>query len=149
MTIREASQLVLQSGALANNGELFVLDMGEPVRILDLAKNIIRLSVAEDIEIIETGLRPGEKLYEELLVKTNDLEKTDNDLIFIEKDKPLSIKTIKNKLNILKKACNTENDEKAKQALKKVIPNYKSPEEINKNAEKKISKYNKTKFDKK
>ena len=74
MTIPEASQLVLQSGAMANNGELFVLDMGKPVKILDLAENMIRLSGAEGIEIIETGLRPGEKLYEELLVRTEELD---------------------------------------------------------------------------
>lgn len=74
MTIPEASQLVLQSGAIANNGELFVLDMGQPVKIMDLAENMIRLSGVQGIEIIETGLRPGEKLYEELLVKTEELD---------------------------------------------------------------------------
>lgn len=73
MTIPEASQLVLQSGAMANNGELFVLDMGQPVKIMDLAENMIRLSGVQGIEIVETGLRPGEKLYEELLVKTEEL----------------------------------------------------------------------------
>ena len=67
MTIPEASQLVLQSGAIANNGELFVLDMGQPVKIMDLAENMIRLSGVHGIKIVETGLRPGEKLYEELL----------------------------------------------------------------------------------
>lgn len=75
MTIPEASQLVLQSGAMANNGELFVLDMGQPVKIMDLAENMIRLSGVQGIEIVETGLRPGEKLYEELLVKTEELDK--------------------------------------------------------------------------
>ncbi len=70
MTIPEASQLVLQSGAIANNGELFVLDMGQPVKIMDLADNMIRLSGVQGISVIETGLRPGEKLFEELLVKT-------------------------------------------------------------------------------
>lgn len=90
MTIPEASQLVLQSGAMANNGELFVLDMGKPVKIWDLAENMIRLSGMSDIEIVETGLRPGEKLYEELLIKTEELVKTDNDLIFIERDEPIS-----------------------------------------------------------
>ena len=70
MTIPEASQLVLQSGAIAKNGEIFVLDMGQPIKIYDLAKNMIKLSAAQNIEIIETGLRPGEKLFEELLVRT-------------------------------------------------------------------------------
>ena len=77
MTIPEASQLVLQSGAMANNGELFVLDMGQPVKIMDLAENMIRLSGVQGIEIVETGLRPGEKLYEELLVKTEELDNLD------------------------------------------------------------------------
>ena len=90
MTIPEASQLVLQSGAIANNGELFVLDMGQPVKIMDLAENMIRLSGVQGIEIVETGLRPGEKLYEELLVKTEELDKTDNSMIFIERDNALS-----------------------------------------------------------
>ena len=90
MTIPEASQLVLQSGAMANNGELFVLDMGQPVKIMDLAENMIRLSGVQGIEIVETGLRPGEKLYEELLVKTEELDKTSNSMIFIERDSALS-----------------------------------------------------------
>ena len=90
MTIPEASQLVLQSGAIANNGELFVLDMGQPVKIMDLAENMIRLSGVQGIEIVETGLKPGEKLYEELLVKTEELDKTDNSMIFIERDSALS-----------------------------------------------------------
>ena len=84
MTIPEASQLVLQSGAIANNGELFVLDMGQPVKIMDLAENMIRLSGVQGIEIVETGLRPGEKLYEELLVKTEELDKTDNSMILLK-----------------------------------------------------------------
>ena len=65
---------------MAKNGELFVLDMGQPVKILDLAENMIRLSGVEEIEIVETGLRPGEKLYEELLVKTEELDKTENSM---------------------------------------------------------------------
>ncbi len=91
MTIPEASQLVLKSGAMAKNGELFVLDMGKPVRILELAENMIRLSGYEpyqDIQIVETGLRPGEKLYEELLIRTEELRRTDDSMIFIETDAP-------------------------------------------------------------
>lgn len=79
MTIPEASQLVMQAGAMANSGELFVLDMGKPVKILELAENMIKLSGYEpytDIKIEEVGLRPGEKLYEELLIKTETLDKT-------------------------------------------------------------------------
>lgn len=131
MTIPEASQLVLQSGAMAKNGELFVLDMGNPVKILDLAQNMIRLSGATGIEIVETGLRPGEKLYEELLVKTEELDKTENSLIFIERDAALSKEEINNKLEILKAACDSGDDEKAKQALKDVVPTFKTPEEVN------------------
>lgn len=132
MTIPEASQLVLQSGAMANNGELFVLDMGQPVKILDLAENMIKLSGAHDIEIIETGLRPGEKLYEELLMNSQTLTKTDNDLIFIEKDTPLSKEAINEKLEILRNAIESEDDNNAREALRSVVPTFRRPEEINK-----------------
>lgn len=131
MTIPEASQLVLQSGAMANNGEIFVLDMGQPVKILDLAENMIKLSGAHDIEIIETGLRPGEKLFEELLIKSDTLTKTDNDLIFIEKDTPLSKEVINEKLQVLKKAIENEDDNDAREALRSVVPTFRRPEEIN------------------
>lgn len=131
MTIPEASQLVLQSGAMANNGELFVLDMGQPVKILDLAENMIKLSGAHDIEIVETGLRPGEKLFEELLIKSDTLTKTDNDLIFIEKDTPLSKEVINKKLQVLKKAIENEDDNDAREALRSVVPTFRRPEEIN------------------
>ena len=132
MTIPEASQLVLQSGAMANNGELFVLDMGQPVKILDLAQNMIKLSGAQDIEIVETGLRPGEKLYEELLMNSQTLTKTDNDLIFIEKDTPLSKEEIEEKLQVLRNALESEDDNEAREALRSVVPTFRRPEEINK-----------------
>lgn len=135
MTIPEASQLVLASGAMAKNGELFVLDMGQPVKILDLAENMIRLSGVHGVEIVETGLRPGEKLYEELLVKTEKLEKTDNKLIFIEKDEALSEEQIEQKLELLRVACETEDDNEARKALQKAVPTFQKPEIINKNAE--------------
>ena len=132
MTIPEASQLVLQSGAMANNGELFVLDMGQPVKILDLAENMIKLSGAHDIEIIETGLRPGEKLYEELLMNSQTLTKTDNDLICIEKDTPLPKEEIDEKLEVLRNAIESEDDNNAREALRSVVPTFRRPEEINK-----------------
>ena len=134
MTIPEASQLVLASGAMAKNGELFVLDMGQPVKILDLAENMIRLSGVQGVEIIETGLRPGEKLYEELLVKTEELDKTDNSLIFIERDTPLSAEEIQQKLSVLRKACEAEDDELARRALMEVVPTFHRPEEVNASA---------------
>ena len=132
MTIPEASQLVLQSGAIAKNGELFVLDMGQPVKILDLAENMIRLSGVQGIEIVETGLRPGEKLYEELLVKTEELDKTDNSMIFIERDTPLSQEAIEEKIRVLREACDTGDNNIAREALRSVVPTFKRPEEVNK-----------------
>lgn len=134
MTIPEASQLVLASGAMANNGELFVLDMGQPVKILDLAENMIRLSGVRGIEIVETGLRPGEKLYEELLVKTEELDKTDNELIFIERDTPIDMETLQTKLDILTAAIAANDDQGVRLALRKVVPTFKTPEEVNKKA---------------
>ena len=135
MTIREASQLVLESGAMAKNGELFVLDMGKPVRIYDLAQSMIRLSGADGIEIKEIGLRPGEKLYEELLVKTEKLDKTDNELIFIEKDTALDREELYRRIKILEEACESGDDDIAREALKQVVPTYRSPEEVNAMAE--------------
>ena len=131
MTIPEASQLVLSSGAMAKNGELFVLDMGQPVKILDRAESMIRLTGANDIEIVETGLRPGEKLYEELLVKTEELDKTDNSLIFIERDEALTTGVIEEKLMILRQACKSGNNDEAREALRSVVPTFKKPEEVN------------------
>lgn len=135
MTIPEASQLVLQSGSMARNGELFVLDMGQPVKILELAENMIRLSGVEGIEIVETGLRPGEKLYEELLVKTEALDRTENSLIFIERDTPLPWEEIQRRLKVLEDACATGDDDAVRQALKQVVPTFHSPEEVNAKAE--------------
>ena len=133
MTIPEASSLVLESGRMACDGELFVLDMGQSVKILDLAENMIRLSGAKNIEIVETGLRPGEKLYEELLIKGENMKKTENNLIFIEKDEPLSRKEIDNKLEKLEKtvADATLTEEEVKAVLREVVPTYRRPEEVN------------------
>ena len=134
MTIPEASQLVLQSASMAKNGELFVLDMGRPVKILELAENMIKLSGYEpykDIDIIETGLRPGEKLYEELLVKTEELDKTENSLIFIERDEPISVAELNKRLAILSHAVDIGDDQAAKEALHKAVPTFKNPEVVN------------------
>ena len=129
MTIPEASQLVLTSGAMARNGELFVLDMGKPVYILDLAENMIRLSGAQGIKIVETGLRPGEKLCEELLVKTEELDRTDNELIFIERDTPVTMQELEEKLTLLRQAIATDDDEAVRRAMKAAVPTYRTAEE--------------------
>ena len=137
MTIPEASQLVMTSGAMASNGELYVLDMGKPVKILELAENMIKLSGLEpykDIDIVEIGLRPGEKLYEELLIKTEELDKTDNNMIFIERDKPLSEEEIDKKLEVLREALATKSNRRVKDALMSVVPTYHNPEEVNRSA---------------
>ncbi len=141
MTIPEASQLVMEAGAIAKRGELFVLDMGKPIKILELAENMVRLSgyePYEDIDIVETGLRPGEKLYEELLMKSEELVKTHNKLIFIEKDKPLSRAEVEEKIEMLKNAVEEAKDELCsdliKKAMKKAVPTYHDPEEVNKDA---------------
>ena len=134
MTIPEAAQLVLTSGAFAKHGELFVLDMGKPVHILELAENMIRLSGFEpyrDIDIVETGLRPGEKLYEELLVKTEELDRTNNAQIFVERDKPLDPAKIAEKLEILASAAATDDDETCRRALKQTVETFRDPEEVN------------------
>ena len=140
MTIPEASQLVMQAGAMAKNGELYVLDMGKPVRIYDLAKDVIRLSGLEpekDIEIREIGLRPGEKLYEEMLMKSETLSKTDNNMIFIEKDKPYSREEVAEKMEILRAAIDDYDTvgEGMKKAFSWVVPTYRDAEEVNREAE--------------
>ena len=142
MTIPEASGLVMQAGAMAKCGELFVLDMGKPIKILDLAENMVRLSGFTpyiDIDIIETGLRPGEKLYEELLIKTEKLSKTDNDLIFIEKDEPLPREEIEEKLSFLRSVIarteSSSDSEEIKEAMMRVVPTYRLPEEVNRKAQ--------------
>ena len=131
MTISEASQLVLESGAMAENGEIFVLDMGNPVKILDLAENMISLMGARNIDIIETGLRPGEKLYEELLVNKKELDKTENDLIFIDRESPVTMEDLEYKLRVLSEATASLDDDGVREALRKVVPTFKRPEEVN------------------
>ena len=138
MTIPEASSLVLTAGAMAKKGELFVLDMGKPVKIYDLAMNMIRLMGYEpgvDIEVKEVGLRPGEKLYEELLIKTETLSKTENDMIFIEKDTPYTREQIEEKIAMLKNAVESAKNEIAatsvKVAMKMAVPTFCEPDEVN------------------
>ena len=134
MTIPEAVQLVMVTCAMAHNGELFVLDMGKPVKILDLAENMIRLSgftPYKDIDIVEIGLRPGEKLYEELLMKTEELDKTSNDMIFIERDKGLPREEVERKLDLVRQAIETEDQSAVLEVIRKTVPTYHDPAEIN------------------
>ena len=128
MTIPEAASLVLQAASYAKGGEIFVLDMGEPVKIYDLAVNLIKLSgyvPNVDIKIKEVGLRPGEKLYEELLMNEEGLEKTDHNKIFIGKPLGISREVVLEKLDILKQALETENNMLIKEAVATVVPTYK------------------------
>ena len=126
MTIPEAVSLVLQAGAYAKGGEIFILDMGEPVKILDLAKNLIRLSgykVDEDIRIEFTGLRPGEKLYEELLMDEEGLKDTDNKLIHVGKQIEFDETLFFKQLNTLKEAAQRESSD-IKFLIKEIVPTY-------------------------
>lgn len=134
MTIPEAVQLVLEAGAMAGSSEVFVLDMGQPVKILDLAENLIKLSgyvPYVDIDIVETGLRPGEKLYEELLMKSDGLMKTTSSKIFIERQQEISQEEMDEKLDILHKALQAGGRENIRLAMKQVVPTYRDPEEVN------------------
>lgn len=126
MTIPEAVSLVLQAGAYAKGGEIFVLDMGEPVKIDDMARNLIRLSGFEpdvDIPIVYTGLRPGEKMYEECLRKEEGLQKTANDLIFIGKPIEFDEEKFFGELVELKKLA-YEDGTDIKQAVREIVPSY-------------------------
>ena len=134
MTIPEAAQLVLEAGAMAGSSEVFVLDMGQPVKILDLAENLIKLSgyvPYVDIDIVETDLRPGEKLYEELLMKSDGLMKTTSSKIFIERQQEISQEEMDEKLDILHKALQAGGRENIRLAMKQVVPTYRDPEEVN------------------
>lgn len=126
MTIPEAVSLVLQAGAYAGRGEIFVLDMGEPVRIDDLARNLIRLSGFEpdvDIEVRYTGLRPGEKLYEEMLMQEEGLRSTPNHLIHIGRPLDIDVPAFERQLSALAAACR-ENSPAIRTLLAQVVPTY-------------------------
>ena len=136
MTIPEAVALVLQAITYAEGGEIFVLDMGEPVKIYDLAKSLIELSgytLGEDMEIEITGMRPGEKLYEELLMNEENLESTKHDKIFITESMDFTMNDIEKKLDMFRELLKDENTtkEEVKEAMKACVPTFKEPEEVN------------------
>ncbi len=128
MTIPEACGLVLQAGAIAKGGEIFILDMGEPVKILDLAKNLIKLAGLEpykDIDIKITGLRPGEKLYEEILLNMENAFATEYEKIFIEKPIVHDEQAFNRGLEKLDKVKNTLSKKEVTDALKEIVPTFK------------------------
>ncbi len=130
MTIPEAVSLVLQAGVYATGGEIFILDMGEPVKIDDLARNMIRLSGYEpdvDMPIVYTGLRPGEKLYEELLLKTEGMRKTENDLIYIVYDEEFDDDAFRAALEPLRQAAAEGDQEALRNILHELVPEFQEP----------------------
>lgn len=138
MSIREAARLVIKSCTLNNNGKIFVLDMGKPVRILDLAKNMIRLygSKLEDIPIVFTGLREGEKLHEQILTDREKILKTKFKKLFVteEKDKVMNRFELKAMILEIKNAINSYNNELIKSVIKKYVPEYREvSHEVKKN----------------
>ena len=134
MTIPEAAQLVLQAATYAKGGEIFVLDMGEPVRIYDLALNMLKLSDLEpgkDIEIKITGLRPGEKLYEELSKSEEDV-RTVHEKIFVAKPLEIDFAHLKGKLDTLYLSLDGMSDYDLRNYLKDIVPEYEFKEKISK-----------------
>jgi FlaA1/EpsC-like NDP-sugar epimerase len=137
MTIPEAVSLVMEAAAMAHGGEIFVLDMGKPVRIVALAENLIRMYGKvpyKDIKIEFTGLRPGEKIKEELLMNEEGLKKTANKLIFIGNQTEISGERFIRLLQNLSEAANSNNEEQAVNALREIVPTFVTPEEFNKKA---------------
>ena len=127
MTIPEAVQLVLEAGAMAKGGEIFVLDMGEPILISDLAADLIRLSGQvpnKDIDIIYTGLRPGEKLFEELSLSEEEVSKTDNNKIYVCKPVASDEKLISEQAEILKENMSRDEEQPIFEAVRRLVPTF-------------------------
>jgi FlaA1/EpsC-like NDP-sugar epimerase len=128
MTIPEAVQLVIQAGAMAKNGEIFVLDMGSPVKIMDLARNLIRLSgfnPERDIKIRVTGIRPGEKLYEEVLTDEEGTTATTHQKIFRAKPARVDHQALEDALARLELLTQRGDGQSIRNALKSIVPSYK------------------------
>jgi len=133
MTIPEAASLVLQAASIAKGGELFVLDMGRPVKIRELAQRMIQLyGGGKDVEIVYTGLRPGEKLYEELLLAGEGIAKTENEKIFVAKPDVFTIDEVHSMLKTLNDCILRNGDMRA--CLHSLVPTFREPEEINETA---------------
>jgi FlaA1/EpsC-like NDP-sugar epimerase len=129
MTIPEACQLVLQAGSMAKGGEIFVLDMGEPIKIVDLARDLIRLSGFEpetDIPIKIIGLRPGEKLFEEFLLNKERVSKTEHDKIYIEKPLADGFDGLEMNIQRLRTAIEVGTNDQVISLLKVMVPTYKT-----------------------
>ena len=127
MTIPEAVELVLRAGAMESGSGIYLLDMGRPVRILDLAERLIRLTghlPYREIPIVETGLRPGEKLYEELLLGNGPLRATADRKILIERQNPVSAREIERSLHLLRRAAETGSSGEVRRALMQAVPEY-------------------------
>jgi FlaA1/EpsC-like NDP-sugar epimerase len=134
MTIPEASQLILQAGAMGEGGEIFILDMGSPIKILDLARDLIRLSgfePDEDIEIKFIGLRPGEKLYEELITEGEGIFPTSHEKISVLRKPPCDLNWLKTKIDELTALAQRQDGIGIKRKLKEILPEYEpyNPEE--------------------
>ncbi|HBK54045.1 MAG TPA: hypothetical protein DDZ44_08930 [Syntrophomonas wolfei] len=139
MTIPEAVQLVLRTGFRGERAEIYVLDMGDPVSILELAENMISLSgyvPYHDIDIVEIGLRPGEKLYEELLTNRETIFKTEDDRIYIDRDEEYTREQVKETLNLLKNSLQLSDENQAvRNAMMSAVSTYHLAEEVNQAAE--------------
>jgi FlaA1/EpsC-like NDP-sugar epimerase len=130
MTIPEACQLVLQAGAMGKGGEIFVLDMGEPVKIVDLARDLIRLSGLQpdvDIEIQFSGVRPGEKLFEEIAVDEEKVDKTKHAKIFVGRFRPYALEDLERGLFDLHRLSDGSDPSGIRGAFKALVPEYQAP----------------------
>jgi FlaA1/EpsC-like NDP-sugar epimerase len=128
MTIPEATQLVLQAGSMGNGSEILVLDMGDPVRIIDLAEELIRLSGLkpyDDIDIVVTGLRPGEKLFEELLIDGEGILPTDHDKIKVLAPVVIELQPVRDELDLLYEAARADSVKELIESLKRLVPEFK------------------------
>jgi len=129
MTIPEACQLILQAGAMGNGGEIFILDMGTPIKIADMARDLIRLSGFEpdvDIKIEYIGLRPGEKLYEELITEGENIVPTRHEKIMVLKGIECDLQLLNGKVDELAHFAEEQDGEQVKMKLKQIVPEYDS-----------------------